>query len=297
MTLLEAMLPGEDPAELFGALRALPFVELGTDGLSIHDTVRVARPRCCRPPTRPATAPTGGLPGPAFAWRWDRRAADLWRYTADMLYLVENPIVRDAFFPPGAEEYAIEPARAADARCRHGDRRGAAGPEAAALVDAWWRAAPTPSGSSATLRGWCRHSRACASRGRVVRSWRSDPVIAALLEHLRRTPLPRGQRVLFTRHALATRRPRQRRRCGSTPSAPISSFARSCDGCTYPGGRRPRAVAVLAPLGFAALPCAPVQHRGGRYCGRCSTTSGRARSTAGSGKSSVASWRPTTCGD
>src|SRR5262249_44912734 len=42
LTLLEAMLPGGDPGELFGALRALPFVELGAEGLVVHDTVRVA---------------------------------------------------------------------------------------------------------------------------------------------------------------------------------------------------------------------------------------------------------------
>jgi hypothetical protein len=36
------MLPDDDPAELFGALRALPFVELGAEGLVIHDTVRAA---------------------------------------------------------------------------------------------------------------------------------------------------------------------------------------------------------------------------------------------------------------
>jgi len=27
--------------------------------------------------------------------------SDLWRYTADMLYLIANPVVREAFFPSG----------------------------------------------------------------------------------------------------------------------------------------------------------------------------------------------------
>src|ERR1700733_14228110 len=42
LTLLEAMLPEDDPAELFGRLRALAFVEIGAEGLVVHDTVRAA---------------------------------------------------------------------------------------------------------------------------------------------------------------------------------------------------------------------------------------------------------------
>lgn len=41
---------------------------------------------------------------------------ELWRYTADALYLIENPIVREAFFPSGAQRYAVESARARDQR-------------------------------------------------------------------------------------------------------------------------------------------------------------------------------------
>ena len=64
---------------------------------------------------------------------------------------------------------------------------------------------PTPSGSCATPRGWCRDSRACASRRTsVVRCCAAIPSpphgwsICAALRCLR------GQRVLFNRHALAS---------------------------------------------------------------------------------------------
>jgi hypothetical protein len=41
--------------------------------------------------------------------------AELWRYTADMLYLIDNPVAREAFFPSGSQSLAVEPARADDA--------------------------------------------------------------------------------------------------------------------------------------------------------------------------------------
>ena len=40
LSLLAAMLPDAEPQEAFDRLRRLPFVELGTDGLMVHDTVR-----------------------------------------------------------------------------------------------------------------------------------------------------------------------------------------------------------------------------------------------------------------
>ena len=40
--------------------------------------------------------------------------AQLWRYTADLLFLIENPYVREAFFPSGARPFVVEPASPAD---------------------------------------------------------------------------------------------------------------------------------------------------------------------------------------
>ncbi len=83
------MLPDDDPAELFGALRALPFVELGAEGLVVHDTVRVATSALLQ-----ASDPARHRAHRRAAWtrlRAELRTAgraDLWRYTADMLYLV-----------------------------------------------------------------------------------------------------------------------------------------------------------------------------------------------------------------
>jgi hypothetical protein len=260
MTLLEAMLPDEDPAELFRRLRALPFVELGLEGLSIHDTVREA---------------TAGLLHAADAGRyrahrqaaWARLrrevatapAADLWRYTADMLYLVENPIVRDAFFPPGAEEYAIEPPSPAarDAVMAIGADRAA--PEAAALVDAWWRAVPDAFRIVRDASGVVQAFSATIDPADVpLELARRDPVMAALREHLRAEPLPRGQRALIARFSLAAG-------SGEAPSPAAATLWLDTKRAYLemrpqlrrmyvPAVAPETMLAVLGPLGFRATP-------------------------------------------
>ena len=260
LTLLEAMLPDDDPAELFAALRALPFVELGTEGLVVHETVRVATSAMLQ-----ASDPARHRVHRRAAWtrlRAELRTAgraDLWRYTADMLYLVENPIVRDAFFPSGSDELTIEPARAGDHAAITAMSAALQGAEATALVDAWWRSAPDAfrvvRDAAGVVHGFsCRCQPQDVSRSLL----RSDPVTAAWMEHLRRAPVPSGQRVLFSRHALARSemaramlwldvkrvylelRPTLRRLYTQVPDVD-------------------RALTVLAPLGFTALPGAPVQ--------------------------------------
>jgi hypothetical protein len=87
---------------------------------------------------------------------------------------------------------------------------------------------------------------------------RSDPVAAAWLEHLRRAPVPSHQRVLFNRHALA---------CCDSAMATLWLDVKRVYLELRPHLRRlylpvpdvDRALTVLAPLGFAALPGAPVQ--------------------------------------
>jgi len=260
LTLLESMLPDDNPADLFGALRALPFVELGSEGLVVHDTVRVAASALLQ-----ASDPARHRAHRRAAWtrlRAELRTAgraDLWRYTADMLYLLENPIVRNAFFPSGSDELTIEPARAADRAAITALSAAQQGPEATALVDAWWRSAPDafrvvrdPAGAVQGFSCLCQPQD--VSRALL----RNDPVTAAWMEHLRRAPVPSGQRVLFKRHALASDdiamsrlwldikrvylelRPHLRRLYGAVPDID-------------------NALAALAPLGFAALPGVPVQ--------------------------------------
>jgi hypothetical protein len=260
LSLLGAMLPDDDPAELFAALRSLPFAELGSEGLILHDTVRAATSALLQ-----ASDPARQRAHRRAAWnrlRAELRTAgraDLWRYTADLLYLVENPIVRDAFFPSGSDELTIEPARADDRAAIGMISAAHQGPEATALVDAWWRSAPDTftvvRDASGAVQGF---SSLCQPQDVSRSLLRSDPVTATWMEHLRRDPVPARQRVLFNRYALAY---------DDTATARLWLDVKRAYLELRPHLRRlyaavpdvDRALAVLAPLGFAALPGAPAR--------------------------------------
>ena len=257
ISLLAAMVPEQTPTEAFAALLALPFTEVGPDGLLIDDAVREATAALLR-----ATDPVAYRRHRVAAWQQLRRElrdappADFWRYTADMLHLVEHPVVRDAFFPPGAERYVVEPARAQD-----GDAI------ASSLAHTCRRR--RPSGCSPTgppRRGTFRVSRdadgAVAAFATIFELedvsgalLAQDPVAAVWREHRRRVPMPRGQRALYVRYELS-------RETGTAPS--VASAALWLDiKRDYlelrPALRRvyiattDAATSALAPLGFAPL--------------------------------------------
>src|SRR6201987_682594 len=204
-SLLGALLPDVPPHEAYDMLRPLPFVEFGPDGLVLHDTVRevvAALLRVNDPPAYRAHR--------IAAWRQLRRElrtappADLWRYTADLLYLIENPAVREAFFPTGSHQYAVEPARPADEARITAIARAHQSAGAVAMLRSWWDTMPSafrlardPDGSPAAFQCLCE---ATSVPGRLLAA---DPAPATCHEHLRPNPVPRGQRVLFLRHILA----------------------------------------------------------------------------------------------
>jgi hypothetical protein len=251
LTLLEAMLPEEDAGELFERLRGLPFVELTSEGLLLHDTVRTATSALLQ-----AADPARHRAHRRAAWnrlRAELRTAgrrDLWRYTADMLYLVENPIVRNAFFPSGPDDLVMEPARPED-----GDAILATAPDAQTAV--WWRAAPDTFRVVRDGEGALRGFSSLFDPGDVPRAQLlSDPVAASVLEHVRRHPVPPGQRILINRYSHSADR---------SATATIWLDTKRAYLELRPHLRRlyipmpdvEDTAAVLAPLGFA-----PVEHGG-----------------------------------
>jgi len=142
VSLLRAMLTDTPPQDVFSRLRSLPFVHINLDGLHIHDLVKQAMATALR-----AIDPSKYRDYRRAAWSQLRTelasapTTDLWRYTADMLYLLENPVIREAFFPSGAQVYAVEPARPEDgdairAICEHHE-----GAESVHCLWEWWTAA------------------------------------------------------------------------------------------------------------------------------------------------------------
>ena len=206
--LLGAMLPEADVGEAIAGLLRLPFVDAGREGLVVHEAVREPIDGFLH-----STNPVRHRQYRRAAWRQLRNEVneaapgELWRYTADMLYLINNPVVREAFFPSRAQPLAVEPAQAADEPAMRTIGRQHEGPEAAAFLEQWWSAAP---GTFSVIRdrdgavtGFFSLLDGSQMRPPLVRG---DPVVEAWSGHLREHPLAKGHKALGLRRWLAADR-------------------------------------------------------------------------------------------
>lgn len=202
-SLLAALLPAIPPQDAFERLRALPFVEARQDGLGLHDAVQASVAGFVR-----STDPARYRRYRRAAWRLlreevrDASAGELWRYTADMLYQIENPVVREAFFPSGAQPLAVEPARPEDVPAIEQIARRHDGEEGADALLAWLDAVPE-SFSAIRDRDGIVVAFSCLLTGaQMGRTSIPDPVVAGWRSHLHRNPPPAGQEVLGFRRWL-----------------------------------------------------------------------------------------------
>jgi hypothetical protein len=113
--LLAAMLPNIPADEALDRLRALPFVSAGPHGLLVHEAVRgpVAAAFKSRDPARHQAYRRAASQVVRDQYRQAPRS-DLWRCTADVLYLLENENLREGFFPTTESPFSVEPARPDD---------------------------------------------------------------------------------------------------------------------------------------------------------------------------------------
>jgi hypothetical protein len=205
VSLLNAMFPKLVAEEAYENLRHLPFVESSSDGLMLHDVVReaIARSLQARDPTAYAAyqcAAWGRLRAEsAFASR-----ADLWRYTADMLYLIKNPVVHEAFFPSGTQRLAVEPASGRDAATVKAIVERHEGGDAAACLLGWWHQLPQAFSvvrdrNGQAIGACCKFEHTAVEQSDLLQ----DPITAAWCRHLEAEPLPPGQTALFCRRWLS----------------------------------------------------------------------------------------------
>jgi len=202
--LLAAMLPDASPQDAQERIRALPFVQGDRDGLHIHDAVREAIALTLR-----AQNPQEYRTYRRAAYRVcmsDLRSAavpEFWRCTADLLYLLENPVVREAFFPTGAMEYAVEPAHSEDQAPVLDIIERHETPAMAKVLAKWWNRAPETFFVTRDRMGVAAGFYCAFDPSRYVRTQSDDPMVRVWMEHLEQQPMHKQQRALFLRRCLS----------------------------------------------------------------------------------------------
>jgi hypothetical protein len=205
LSLLAVMLPGSAPQDAFDRLTALPFVELGDDGLILHDTVREAVAAQLQ-----SLDPDRSRKYRAAAWRQLRdevnRASSLemWRYTADLLYILQNPAIREAFFPSTDHLFSVEVARPDDQAAIFAIAGRYEPAASVAILEAWRHTVPSAFHVARDRLGAVAGFSVYCEMGEVShRLVELDPVVRQCWEHLRSHPVPRGQRILFSRSMIS----------------------------------------------------------------------------------------------
>jgi hypothetical protein len=268
LSLLGALVGDEEVAEAFERLGALPFTELGREGLVVHDAVREAVAALLR-----ATDPVRERAYRTAAWRQIRRelaeaaGPRRWGSVADMIHLVDEPLVREAFMPSAVQHYAIETARARDGAAIGAIAARHEPAEEVALLRGWWerlpgafRVARSPRGEVVAFTVLCELAdvpRRLLDRDPLCQPWR---------RHLRAHPLGAGERVLLARTALAWA-------TGAAPTPCFAALLRDVERASLEAGPTLRRIysqadgdtllAQLAPLGYVPLPDCPNTWLGG----------------------------------
>jgi hypothetical protein len=202
--LLAALLPDIAPQDAYDRLAGLPFVERAMDGLIMHEAVQQANAASLR-----ASDPDRYCAYRLAAWRHLRgqigaaTTSELWRYTADLVYLVETPIIREAFFPSNLQPYAVEPALPDDGPAIREITARHEGPAAAGALLEWWDRAPhtfrAVRDQSGALAGYYMLFDPAEVPSSLLHS---DPLAHAWWQHLQDHPMPEGQQALFLRRWL-----------------------------------------------------------------------------------------------
>ena len=215
--ILAAVLDVDDARAAFDALRGLPFVEPGADGLHLHDVVRdtVGRDLAVRNPEARRTYRRRAAR--FFTDQAGSARGHLWQLTADLVFLIENAVVRDSCFPSVRPDYVVEPARPEDGDSIARITARHESPAAAGALARWWSRHPE---TFAVARGEDRSVAAfvqIAELGSVDPALLADdPVARPWCDHLRAAPVAADDRVLLMRRWLG-------RDSGELRSPPVSA--------------------------------------------------------------------------
>ena len=201
--LLAAVVEQQDVESAWQALRRLPFTTTTAAGLELSGIAG------------PVVLEALELRDPVRA-RWLRtRAAQAilaslavgsdWQSTADLLHLVQNPLIRNAYSPPGTVQRPVEQARVEDRDDVVAIAERFTGEASARLVERWWQ---TRRETFAVVRGGDGEVAGFSVTGSIDDlndATGDDPAMRAVGAHLRLHPMPPDARALVFRWALGSR--------------------------------------------------------------------------------------------
>ena len=203
MSLMAAMLPDAAPQDAFERVRGLPFVELSSDGLVMHDTVREVVAAYLRAPTLTGRGAIASPPGVSCATRSPApprtRCGDIPRTSCS-----------SSRTRPSARRSSRRPSTLLRRPARDEDWPAIREIAAASEPPDRWPSSRSGGGAAGrVLDGPRRVGRVVGfsvaiQRRRVPRAlFDADPLARIFRDHVRRLPVPRGQRVLFLRFQFA----------------------------------------------------------------------------------------------
>ena len=203
-SLLKFVLPSINAETVFAELQTQPFAEIAYDGLVLHDSVQEAIASSLK-----TTDPIRYREFRKRAWEYYRKEVDIikqsevWRYSADMLYMVDQPLVHGAFFPTNLQPISLEPLKPHDADAIQSIIARFEGPEGNEVLGNWLKHAPETftvarekSGSVAGF--YILFNPINVKRGIL----RSDPVTMKLLQQMEDDPCPPRQDAIICRRWL-----------------------------------------------------------------------------------------------
>jgi hypothetical protein len=185
--LLEAMLgrPCEDA--LLAELNELSFVERAQDGLVLHDSVRhavVSRLRALDPARHRALRSAALAQLEAATNEAVPTGSNAWRLTADLLFIVDHPEIREAFFPSHEASISIDSALPGDRDAVLAIAQRHEPPEIVAVFEHWWHYGRAffdiARDASGTVLGFAIVAassavpRAIVERDALLRAWLTD---------------------------------------------------------------------------------------------------------------------------
>lgn len=204
-SLLGAMLPDIAPNDAYGRLQALPFVEHARDGLMMHELVQQAIVAHLR-----AIDPERYHHYRRAAWRQLRSEfspsshAMSWRYTADMIYLIDHPMIHEVFFPSDVNSYAVEQATPHDWTSIQDITLRHDGPETLAIVQHWWTLVPSAFSVARARSGEVAgYNCLLQVEPSTTRLRFEDPVTRLWWEYLQANPIPHRQLALCLLRSLS----------------------------------------------------------------------------------------------